>query len=84
MQAFASPVENRVSYPTEGQGGYGKKRHTPLHENVLGLRLTVVSPERPVILSPVGSDVYLSTAAPNNEATRLNVRSSIVKDQNSA
>jgi hypothetical protein len=53
MQAFASPVEKGASYPTDGQGVCGKKRRTPLHENALGLRLTVVSPEQPVILSPV-------------------------------
>jgi hypothetical protein len=53
MQAFASPVKNRASYPTDGQGLFGKKRRTPLHENVLGLRLTVMAPEQPVILSPV-------------------------------
>jgi hypothetical protein len=48
MQAFASPVEKGATYPTDEQGSYGKKRHTPLHENVLGLRLTVMAPEPPV------------------------------------
>jgi hypothetical protein len=40
MQAFASPVKNRTSYPTDGQEVMGKKRHTPLQKNVLGLTLT--------------------------------------------
>ena len=40
------------------KGVMGKKRPTPLHENVLGLRLTVMVPEQPVILSARGSDVY--------------------------
>jgi hypothetical protein len=42
MQAFASPPEKGTSYPTGGQGLMGKKRHTPLQENGLGLRLTVM------------------------------------------
>jgi hypothetical protein len=71
MQAFASPVKNRASYPTDGQGVLGKKRRTPLQENVLELRLTVMAPEPLVILSPVGSDVYLSTAAPIKDPRRL-------------
>jgi hypothetical protein len=48
MQAFANPVEKGASYPTEGQGGYGKKATYPLARNVLGLRLTVLVPEQPV------------------------------------
>jgi hypothetical protein len=38
MQAFASPAEKGANYPTDGQGVMGKKRRTPLHENVVGLR----------------------------------------------
>jgi hypothetical protein len=64
MQSFASPAENRASYPTEGQGGYGGKATYPLAGKCAGAEVDGHGPEPLVILSPVGSDVYLSTTAP--------------------
>jgi hypothetical protein len=42
MQGFASPPEKGTTYPIDGQGVVGKKLYTPLQENGLGLRLTVM------------------------------------------
>jgi hypothetical protein len=64
MQAFASPVKNRTSYLIDLAGAEAFWAPYPLAGNVLGLTLTVMALEPLVILSPVGSDVYLSTTAP--------------------
>jgi len=64
MQAFASPVKNRTSYPIDLAGAEGFWATYPLAGKCGGAEVDGTALEPPLTLSPVDSDVYLSTTAP--------------------
>jgi hypothetical protein len=81
MQAFASPAENRASYPTEGQGGYGEKATYPLAGKLLGLRLTVMGLSTGDAIA-CGLRRLPIDISPDSRASGM--KSSVVKDLGSA